>query len=60
MKANEIKIGTILKLKIDNEVRNEVRDYKVTVIFDNQYKIFNKFVTSTFVDLDFINSKLVK
>jgi hypothetical protein len=51
MKASEIQIGTSLKLNIANEILT----WKVTVISDNQFKIFNKFRTSIFVDIDFIN-----
>jgi hypothetical protein len=55
MEANKITEGTILKLNINNEIR----EYKVTLIIENEYKIFNKFTISQWVNLDFINNHLV-
>ena len=56
MTTKEITIGT----KLDLNVNGKVRTYEVKFIENGMYKIFNKFVVSILVDLDFINENLVK
>jgi hypothetical protein len=48
---NEITIGTKLKLS-DN--KGKVREYIVKEIDNNKFKLFNKFVVSFWVDMDYI------
>lgn len=56
MKTEEITIGTKLKLNVEGKVR----EYKITVIDNGMFKIFNKFVISRFVTLDYINANLAE
>jgi len=50
----KINVGDVLTLTVNGKERN----YKVTQIENGQYKLFNKFVVSFFVDIDFINQHL--
>ena len=53
--AAQINVGDKLVLTI----KGTERTYKVTEIAnDGQYKLFNKFVVSFFVDIDFINKHI--
>jgi hypothetical protein len=54
MTTQNIIIGTKLNLNVNGKVRQ----YEVKSIENGIYKIFNKFVVSIFVDLDFINANL--
>ena len=51
MTASQINVGDKVVLTINGKER----EYKVTQIENGQYKLFNKFVISFFVDIDFIN-----
>jgi hypothetical protein len=55
MKTTEITIGTKLNLNVNGKERV----YEVKDIENGTYKIFNKFVVSMYVDLDFINNNLI-
>ena len=56
MRIKAIKIGD----KIDLTVNCVTRNYQIKEIENGMYKIFNKFVISIFVDIDFINKNIVK
>jgi len=56
MTTQNITIGTKLNLNVNGKVRQ----YEVKDIENGMYKIFNKFVISIFVDLDFINANLAE
>jgi hypothetical protein len=55
MTAKDIIIGSKLILNVNGKERL----YEVKSIENGMYKIFNKFVVSSFVDLDFINNNLI-
>ena len=50
-----ITVGAKLNLNINGKVRT----YEVKLIENGMYKIFNKFVISSFVDLEFIKNNIV-
>lgn len=54
MTASQINVGDKVVLTINGKER----EYKVTQIENGQYKLFNKFVLSFFVDIDFINKHI--
>ena len=54
MTASQINVGDKVVLTINGKER----EYKVTQIENGQYKLFNKFVISFFVDIDFINKHI--
>jgi ribosomal 50S subunit-recycling heat shock protein len=54
MKANQIQVGTKLTLNVNGKER----EYKVTEISENGYKLFNKFQVSFYASLEFINQNL--
>ena len=55
MTASQINVGDKVVLTINGKER----EYKVTQIENGQYKLFNKFVISFFVDIDFINKHII-
>lgn len=54
--TREIKIGTKLNLNLGGKITN----YEVRLIVGSEYKIFNKYTSSQWVTLEFINSNLVQ
>jgi len=58
IKTNMTTQNIIIGTKLNLNVNGKVRQYEVKSIENGIYKIFNKFVVSIFVDLDFINANL--